>query len=143
VPLEDFMRYLREGAKRGYTACIGGDVSEPGYYGEEDIAVVPTFDIPGDYIDQDSRELRFYNRTTQDDHALHLLATRRVGGRDWFLIKDSSRASRRGKYDGYLFFRDDYVRLKMLFCVVHRDVVADIMPRIEEARMELGRREPF
>ncbi|MDD3643381.1 MAG: hypothetical protein PHQ19_07975, partial [Candidatus Krumholzibacteria bacterium] len=140
LPLDDFVRYLREGAGRGYTACIGGDVSEPGYYGEEDIAVVPTFDIPGDYIDQDARELRMFNRTTEDDHALHLLAARRIGGRDWFLIKDSSRASRRGAHEGYLFFRDDYVRLKMLFCVVHRDVVADIMHRIEEAREEPERR---
>lgn len=141
VPLDDFMRYLREGARRGYTACIGGDVSEPGYYGREEIAVVPTFDIPGDWIDQDARELRLYNRTTEDDHALHLLAVRRVGGRDWFLIKDSSRASRIGRHDGYLFFREDYIRLKMLFCVVHRDVVADIMPRIEEARRGLEERE--
>lgn len=138
LPLEEFVRYLREGARMGYTACIGGDVSEPGYYGEEDIAVVPTFDIPFDYIDQDARELRFFNRTTQDDHALHLLAWKRIGGHDWFLIKDSSRASRRGAHDGYLFFRDDYVKLKMLFCVVHRDVVADIMPRIEEARRVAG-----
>lgn len=140
VPLEEFVGALRGAVRIGSTACIGGDVSEPGYYGEEDIAVVPTFDIPGDYIDQDARELRIFNRTTQDDHALHLLASKRIGGRDWFLIKDSSRASRRGAHEGYLFFRDDYVRLKMLFCVVHRDAVAALMPRIEEARSDLERR---
>jgi bleomycin hydrolase len=116
--------------------CIGGDVSEPGYYGEEDAAVVPTFDIPGEYIDQDSRELRFYNRTTEDDHGVHLLAYRKIKGRDWYLIKDSARASRRGEFHGYLFYRGDYIKLKMLTFMVHRDVVSDIWSDIEKARRE-------
>jgi bleomycin hydrolase len=136
VPLDEYYKYIKKAAEKGYTVCIGGDVSEPGYYGVEDAAVVPSFDIPGDYIDQDSRELRFYNRTTQDDHLIHVLAYQKVKGRDWFLIKDSSRASRRGKFHGYLFYRDDYIKLKMLMYMVHRDVVADSWPQIEKARGE-------
>jgi bleomycin hydrolase len=134
VPLDDYYKYIKKAAQSGYTVCIGGDVSEPGYYGEQDAAVVPTFDIPGDYIDQDSRELRMYNRTTEDDHGVHLLAYQKVKGRDWYLIKDSARASRRGRFEGYLFYRDDYIRLKMLTYIVHRDVVADIWPKIEKAK---------
>jgi bleomycin hydrolase len=134
VPLDDWYRYIKKAAEKGYTVCIGGDVSEPGYYGEEDCAVVPSFDIPRDYIDQDSRELRFYNKTTQDDHLIHILAYQNVKGRDWFLIKDSSRASRRGRFHGYLFYRADYIRLKMLMYMVHKDVVSGIWDDIENAR---------
>ncbi len=138
LPLDDFYGYILKAAESGYTVCIGGDVSEPGYYGEEDAAVVPSFDVPPGYIDQDSRELRIYNGTTGDDHGVHLLAAKKIDGRDWFLIKDSARASRKGKFNGYLFYRDGYVKLKMLSYIVHADVVRDIMPDIEKARKEAG-----
>lgn len=122
VPLELFYECIRKATEMGYTVCIGGDVSEPGYNGFEDAAIVPTFDIPQLYIDQDSREFRFYNRTTGDDHGLHLLAGTTVGGREWYLIKDSARSARHGSHDGYYFYRDDYIKLKMLTFMVHRDV---------------------
>jgi len=140
LPLDDFCRYIGKAARSGYTVCIGGDVSEPGYYGEEDAAVVPTFDIPFEYIDQDSRELRIYNGTTEDDHGVHLLAVTEAGDRDWFLIKDSARASRRGEHEGYIFYREDYVRLKMLTCMVHSDVLEEIIDRVEKARKQVGMR---
>ena len=137
LPLDEYYGYIKKATQMGYTVCIGGDVSEPGYYGVEDAAVVPSFDIPRDYIDQDSRELRFYNKTTQDDHLIHVLAYKKVKGRDWYLIKDSSRAARSGKFHGYLFYRADYIKLKMLMYMVHRNIVADIWPDIERARGEI------
>ncbi len=137
LPLDAWYGYIKKATEKGYTVCIGGDVSEPGYFGEEDAAVVPSFDVSRDYINQDSRELRFYNKTTQDDHLIHVLAYKKVKGRDWFLIKDSSRASRRGKFHGYLFYRSDYIKLKMLMYMVHKDVVADIWDDIEKAKESL------
>jgi len=132
VPLDEFYRYIKIATDKGYTVVIGGDVSEPGYNGYEDVAVVPTFDIPPEYIDQDSREFRFYNRTSTDDHGIHLLARKRIGGHDWYLIKDSSRSARKGKFKGYLFYRDDYIKLKMLTYMVHKDVVKDLLKKFEQ-----------
>ncbi len=132
VPLDDWYTVARRAAQQGYTAAIGGDVSEPGYYGFENVAVVPTFDIPQEFIDQSARELRFYNHATEDDHGLHLVGYASVGGRDWFLIKDSARSSRWGKFEGYYFYRDDYLRLKMLTILVHRDVVKDLLARFPQ-----------
>ena len=131
VPLEDWYEVIHSTAAAGQSLVIGGDVSEPGLWGLEDIAVVPTFDIPGDYIDQDSREFRFVNRSSTDDHLIHILGTTRIDGHDWFLIKDSNRSSRAGKHEGYYFFRDDYLKLKILMITVHRDRVADILERVE------------
>jgi bleomycin hydrolase len=102
-------------------------------WGLEDIAVVPTFDIPGPFIDQDSREFRFSNSTSTDDHGIHLVGMTRVGDHDWFLIKDSNRSSRLGKYEGSYLYRDDYVKLKMLTITVHKDRVADILERVDGA----------
>jgi bleomycin hydrolase len=132
VPLEVWYEVIRSTAAAGESLVIGGDVSEPGLWGLEDIAVVPTFDIPGDYIDQDSREFRFVNKSSTDDHLIHILGTTGLDGHDWFLVKDSNRSSRAGKHEGYYFFRDDYVKLKMLMITVHRDRVADILEKLED-----------
>ncbi|MFZ5788352.1 MAG: peptidase C1 [Acidobacteriota bacterium] len=131
VPLDDWYRGLLGAVESGYTVAIGGDVSEPGYYGFEDIAVVPTFDIPAEYIDQSARELRFVNRSTEDDHLLHVVGHARAGGKQWFLIKDSARSSRWGKFEGYYFYREDYVKLKMLTYTVHRDAVKETLEKIK------------
>ncbi len=129
VPLGEWYAAAKRAVQQGYTVAIGGDVSEPGYVGVENLAVIPTFDIPQQYIDQDARELRFYNHATEDDHGLHMVGYASAGGRDWFLIKDSARSSRWGKFEGYYFYRDDYVRLKMLTFLVHRDAVRELLAK--------------
>ncbi|MFZ5979177.1 MAG: peptidase C1 [Candidatus Zixiibacteriota bacterium] len=131
LPLDDWYRLLKSAVEAGYTASLGGDISEPGYNGFEDAAVVPDFDIPAAYINQDSREFRQYNRTTGDEHGIHAVAVNKVDGHEWFLIKDSSRSGRWGKFEGYFFYRDDYIRLKMLFYLVHKDALRDIMEKFE------------
>jgi len=132
VPLDVWYGVILRSIEKGITVVIGGDVSEPGLYGEQDIAVVPTFDIPDAYIDQSARELRFAEGVTTDDHGIHLVGMTRLDGHDWFLIKDSGRSSRRGAYEGYYMYRDDYVKLKMLTITVHRSVIEDILGKLKE-----------
>jgi bleomycin hydrolase len=123
LPLDDWYGVIKKVINGGNTLALGGDVSEPGYIGEEDIAIVPEFDIPQNNINQDSRELRIYNETTTDDHAVHIIGYTNIAGRDWYLAKDSSRRLAQGKFEGYVFYRDDYIRLKMLTFLVHKDAL--------------------
>jgi len=95
------------------------------------VGIVPTFDIPGEFIDQAAREFRFANKTTADDHGLHLVGHKRMGDRDWYLAKDSGRSGQRG-VPGYYFYRDDYVRLKMLTFLVHKDGARGLLARYAE-----------
>ncbi len=131
IPLSDFYSAILNSIKNGYSVAIGGDVSEPGYNGFLDIAIVPDFDIPYQYINQSSREFRIYNKTTTDDHGVHLVGYTHYKGHDWFLIKDSSRTGQRG-IPGYLFYRDDYVKLKMLSFMVHKDAVKSLLEKIKK-----------
>ena len=62
APLDEFYNGIKNAVKNGYSVVIAGDVSEPGKWGWKDIGVVPTFDIPRAYSNQDAREFRFYNR---------------------------------------------------------------------------------
>ena len=129
VPLDAWYDVLVRALESGYSVSIGGDVSEPGMLGVEDIAVVPTFDVPPGHIDQSAREMRIANETTTDDHGNHAVGTLLHDGERWFLIKDSNRSSRLGEHEGYYMYREDYVRLKMLTLAVHRDVVAELLDR--------------
>lgn len=132
VPLDEFYQAIVNALKNGYSVALGGDVSEPGINGEEGLAIIPTFDILPSLIDQDSREFRFYNSTSTDDHAIHAVGIAEKGDHTWFLIKDSGASAHRGPYKGYLFFRDDFVRLKMLTFMVHKDAVADLLKKFEQ-----------
>ena len=134
LPLDVWYGHLVSAAKRGYTVAIGGDVSEPGKIGQHNVCFIPSFDIPAAAIDQDSREFRIANHTTEDDHGIHLLGHVRHLGHDWFLIKDSGRSARWGKFEGYYFFRGDFIKLKMLTYTVHKDLLKDVLPKVTAAR---------
>lgn len=138
IPLVDYMKLIKEVIKKGYTISIGGDVSETGFSRETNCAIIPDYDIPSQYINDDARAFRFMNGTTTDDHGMHLigyLENYKGTGHDWYLIKDSSSGSR--NFDssdtkfGYYFFRDDYVKLKMMDFTVNKEAVKEILSKFK------------
>ncbi|NPA68532.1 MAG: peptidase C1, partial [Chlorobi bacterium] len=135
IPLEDFMKVIKKAIRNGYTMSIGGDVSEAGFLRSTQAAVIPTFDIPYQYIDDNARQFRFSNGTTTDDHGMHLVGYTERNGMDWYLIKDSSSGSRNNDPNapefGYYFFREDYVKLKMMGFTIHKDAVKDILKKFK------------
>jgi len=128
LPLKDWTRVLEKALKAGYTVALGGDNSEVGMDGLHDAAVIPEWDIPNKKIDQAARELRIYNGQTGDDHGVHAVALKKYKGREWLLIKDSNRSSRLGQYKGYYMWDVNYVRLKMLAILVHKDQLEGRLP---------------
>lgn len=133
VPLDVFISTLKSVVRKGYTVSIGGDVSEPGFDRLTQCAVIPDFDIPSAYINDDARQMRFSNRTTTDDHGMHLVGYMEKDGKDWYLIKDSGSGSRNNdpgaKEFGYYFFSEDYVKLKMMDFMVHKDAVKELLEK--------------
>jgi len=139
VPLDVFMSAVKQAAKGGYTLSIGGDVSETGFSRETNCAMVPDYDIPSAYINEDARQFRFSNETTTDDHGMQLigyLENYKGMGKDWYLIKDSSSGSRNVDQNnpnfGYYFFHEDYIKLKMMGFTVHKDAVKDILKKFQK-----------
>lgn len=133
VPLDAFMSALKGAVRKGFTVSIGGDVSEPGFDRMTQCAIIPDFDIPSAYINNDAREFRFSNQTTTDDHGIHLVGYLEKDGKDWYLIKDSGSGSRNNdpnaKEFGYYFFSEDYVKLKMMDFMVHKDAVKELLQK--------------
>lgn len=130
IPLPLFYRSLKTALQNGFSAAIDGDISETGRYGKRDVAFIPDYDIPASAIDQEAREYRFDKGLTQDDHLMHMIGFTTAENVDWFLIKDSWRDAWKGDQKGYFFYRGDFVKLKVLAYLVHRDAVPDIMARI-------------
>lgn len=131
VPVSVFMETLKKAVRGGYTITIGGDVSEPGMDRKTQCAVVPDFDIPSAYINDDARQFRFTNSTTTDDHGMHVVGYLERDGKDWYLVKDSSSGSRNNDSTapefGYYFYSEDYVKLKIMDFMVHKDAVKDVV----------------
>jgi len=123
------MRIIKNAVRTGYTICIVGDTSESGYHPKFDVALVPTYDIPAEYIDEHARQFRFSNEATTDDHAMHLVGYLEKDGKDWYLIKDSGSTAYNGKHKGYFFYHEDYVKLKMMNYLIHKDVVVMTLGR--------------
>ena len=132
VPLNVFIEALKNNIRNGYTMSIGGDVSEAGYDSWHKVAVVPTFDIPSDYIDESARQFRFSNKTTTDDHGIHLVGYIEKNGKDWYLIKDSGAGSRNTGDKGFYYYQEDYIKLKMMDFMVHKDAVENILKKFKE-----------
>ena len=133
IPLDDYMNIVKKAIKDGYSMSIGGDVSEAGFLRSTQAAMVPKFDIPSQYIDENARQFRFSNKTTTDDHGMHLVGYTEKDGKTWFLIKDSSSGSRNNDEKalefGYYFFHEDYFKLKMMGFTIHKDAVKDILKK--------------
>jgi bleomycin hydrolase len=133
LPLYEFSLALLRALRRGFTATLAVDFSEPGYLGESDVAMLPSFDIPSAYIDQSSREYRFKNGATTDDHAVHSVGYLESGRGNWFLIKDSWENAWWGRHKGYFFYQDDYIRLKCLMFMCHKDAVKEVLEKFPAA----------
>ena len=138
LPLEDYMKLIKSAIRAGYTLSIGGDVSEAGLSRDFLCGIVPDFDIPSAYINEDARQFRFSNKTTTDDHGMHLigyLENYKGDGKDWFLIKDSSAGSRNNDKKapefGYYFFSEDFMKLKMMGFTVHKDAMKDLLGKFK------------
>ncbi len=127
IPLDEFMSVLNGAVKKGFTVSIGGDVSEPGMDSWNKVAMIPTFDIPSQYIDENARQFRFSNQTTTDDHGIHLVGMTNKNGKDWYLIKDSGAGSKNVEPKGYYFYSDDFVKLKMMNYTIHKDALPETL----------------
>lgn len=132
VPLDAFVNGVKQAIRGGYSVAVASDMSEPGYsIGAPGLAVVPTWDIPSAFIDENARHFRFTAGATTDDHVLHLVGVAQKNGKDWYLVKDSWSSAWNNDHPGYYFFSEDYVKLKVLAFLAHRDAVKDLLEKVK------------
>ncbi|MEJ5304093.1 MAG: C1 family peptidase [Bacteroidales bacterium] len=129
ISLEDFTALVRNALAQKQTVCICGDISEPGYGSQTGAAFIPDFDIPSAYINAYARELRLNNGSTTDDHCMHLIGAFNDKGRWWYLLKDSGSGAFDCPTPGYRVMSEDYVRLKMMNIMIHKDAARPVLDK--------------
>ncbi len=130
IPIDDFMKIIKSSLQNDYTVCVCGDISEPGYDNQTQVAIIPSFDIPYSEIDDNARQLRLKNGSTTDDHCIHFVGYYQDNGEDWFLVKDSNGGAYDGNCKGYRFFREDFVKLKMMNIMIYKEAGRAVLDKI-------------
>jgi len=141
VPIDELVETIDRAIEQGYSVAWDGDVSERGFDRSRGIAVLNKSGRPSDEpeeekeITQQMRQTTFESHDTTDDHLMHLVGIARdKNGKKYYLIKNSW--GEVGKYDGYLYMSEAYVRLKTIAIMVHKDIVHREMVRQESAPVE-------
>ena len=148
LPMEEMMEVMYNAIDNGFTIAWGSDVSEKGFT-RDGLAVMPVEEeekkagsdqekwvgkdnetkvekkkgIPVEQvITQEMRQEGYDNKTTTDDHGMHIYGTAEdQNGTKYFLVKNSWGVT--GKYDGIWYASDAFVRYKTLNIVVHKDAL--------------------
>ena len=131
VPLDKMIDIVDKALKEGYTIAWDGDVSEKGFDAKKGIAVLPEkptrkdlFDKPGPEINttQALRQDSYENMTTTDDHLMHILGKAKdQNGTEYYIIKNSWGAI--SPYKGYLYMSKEYLAMKTISIMVHKDIM--------------------
>lgn len=135
VPLDEYMNIVKSAIKNGFSISIGGDVSESGVNSYSGLMMVPSYDIPSQYIDENARQLRFSNGSTTDDHGMHLIGYLEKPNGMWFLIKDSGSGGHNNvNSPGYYYMHEDYIKLKMMNVTVHKDAAKEQVEKFPDRK---------
>ena len=149
VPMDEMMEIMYNAIEKGYTIAWGSDVSEKGFT-RNGLAVMPVeeqkasagsdqerwvgksteeskeevkAELPVEMtITQEMRQIGYDNKTTTDDHGMHIYGVAKDQNcRNYFMVKNSWGET--GKYKGTWYASDSFVRYKTMNIIVHKDAL--------------------
>ncbi len=130
LPIDELVEVMYYALENGYTIAWDGDTSEKTFS-----YVNCKADLPRKQkgkVDQKLRQETFYNRTTTDDHLMHIVGiSSDREDRKMFYTKNSWGPAS-NDCGGYLHMTEDYVRLKTLAVMVNKESIpAHIRQKLE------------
>lgn len=129
LPIDELVEVMDYSLNKGYTVCWDGDTSEKTFAHRKGKADVPKNEMGK--IDQEMRQKTFLDRSTTDDHLMHVVGiSKDAEGHKCFYTKNSWGAES-NDFGGYLHLTEDYVRLKTIAILVHKNAIP------EEIKMKL------
>ncbi|MDR2802265.1 MAG: aminopeptidase [Prevotellaceae bacterium] len=150
LPLDEFMSIFDNSINNGYTVAWGADVSEKGF-SRDGVATVPDVNLaemsgsdqarwlglsqkdkeaelykdkPGyeKPITPELRQQAYDNYETTDDHGMLVYGIARdQNGTKYYMVKNSWGET--GKYKGFLYASEAFVKYKTINIVVHKDAI--------------------
>jgi bleomycin hydrolase len=124
VDIDRFMQIFDGALAQGYTLALDADVSEKGFKTPKAIAVMSDEEEKNPrLITQETRDKSFADKSTTDDHLMHVVGVaKHEDGRRFYLTKNSW-GEKAGPYGGYFLLSEAYIRAKALSVMVHKDVL--------------------
>lgn len=126
LPINEFIEVMNNALKNGYTIAWDGDISEKKFNQRNGIAELEDEDIEAVEEEgyQKYRQITFDNFTTTDDHLMHITGiAENKDGKIFYITKNSW--GNYNAYGGYLFMSEDYVKIKTIAFMVHKDAVPE------------------
>ncbi len=123
LPVDELVEVMYHALENGYTVAWDGDTSERTFSHNNGVADLPK--KQKGKADQELRQETFYNRSTTDDHLMHIVGISKNGkGERMFYTKNSWGAAS-NDLGGYLHMTEDYVRLKTLAIMVNKESIPE------------------
>ncbi|MBW6535001.1 MAG: C1 family peptidase [Mariniphaga sp.] len=123
LPIDELVQVMVHALENNFTVCWDGDTSEKTFSHKNGIADLP--EKQKGRVTQKLRQKTFYNRTTTDDHLMHVVGlSEDKNGQLGFYTKNSWGANS-NDFGGYLNLTEDYVRLKTVAIMVHKDAIPE------------------
>ena len=121
LPINELMDVMHHALNSGFSVCWDGDVSEKLFQHKKGKADLPKKQIGK--VNQELRQQTFLNRKTSDDHLMHLVGLSKDSeGRTCYYTKNSWGA-KSNDFGGYLHMTEDYVKLKTVAIMIHKDAL--------------------
>lgn len=150
VPLDELIEIMDYSLNNGFTLSWDGDVSEKGFSHRDGIAVIPaastgrnndsrkngsgsrskakTVEVtpaikpaPEMSITQELRQKEYENKSTTDDHLMHITGLAKDQNGTKYYITKNSWGTEKNPFGGYLNMSENYVRAKTITIMVHKD----------------------
>lgn len=123
LPINELVEVMVHALENDFTVCWDGDTSEKTFSHKKGIADLP--EKEKGKVTQEMRQETFYDRSTTDDHLMHVVGlSEDENGRLGFYTKNSWGADS-NDFGGYLNLTEDYVRLKTVAIMVHKDAIPE------------------
>jgi len=118
LPIQEFEKTIDYALENGYSLAWDGDASEPFFDFEKGVLQLPV-DEESIKITQNFRQKTFEDKTTTDDHNMHLIG--KVidrNGKIFYLLKNSEGKNDKG---GYVYMSKNAMLLKTISLLVHKN----------------------
>ncbi len=123
LPIDEFMEVMHHALNSGFSVCWDGDVSEKLFSHRNGKADLPEEQIGK--VDQKLRQETFLNRTTTDDHLMHLVGLSKDSDDRTCYYTKNSWGTESNDFGGYLHMTEDYVKLKTVAFMIHKDALPE------------------
>ena len=120
LPINDFESVIENALKSGFSLAWDGDASEPNFKFDKGIAVLDKND-EDITISQELRQKTFEDKSTTDDHNMHLIGKAKDNkGKIFYILKNSEGNNEQG---GFVYMSKNALLLKTISLLVHKDAI--------------------